>query len=373
MGICDKVNQNHKISPENNMKIDPKTNHKISPENNMKIDPKMNHKRSSENNMKIESKIKHKISPEINKKMSTDQIKKYKKNQEEYIPVPFKLSLEASKCICMISKENNSCSNEGTGFFMKVNASKKYLVTNYNLISQGISNENILLKLSNKKEIKLNLKGRHNRYFQETKDIALIEIKDTDEICKDIKFLTYDLNYKFGYEIYKNQNVFTVGYSGGEAFVESGKIVHIKDYEFYHDIPSKSSFCGCPIMLYDRFNLMLVIGIHKEGNSTYNLNHGTFIADIFGENKEIFINRKKKIKNDVCVISIISGDQHVNISVECEVTDNFSVLEEKLYADFPDLKNKEIIFLANGGTLDRSATIGENGIKNGTTIVIVEL
>ena len=59
--------------------------------------------------------------------------------------------------------------------------------------------------------------------------------------------------------------------------------------------------------------------------------------------------------------------------ITCKVTDNFSVLEEKLYADFPDLKNKEIIFLAKGNIINRSASLEENKIKNDTTIQIQEM
>ena len=80
---------------------------------------------------------------------------------------------------------------------MKVNDSKKYLVTNYHVIPQDISKDDILLDLSNKKHIRLNLTNHDIKYFQEL-DITLIEIKDTDDICKEIKFLTYDLNYILG-------------------------------------------------------------------------------------------------------------------------------------------------------------------------------
>ena len=59
--------------------------------------------------------------------------------------------------------------------------------------------------------------------------------------------------------------------------------------------------------------------------------------------------------------------------ITCKIIDNFSVHEEKLYNDFPDLKNKNIIFLAKGGIINRSATLEENKIKNDTTIQIQEM
>ena len=262
----------------------------------------------------------------------------------------------------------------GTGFFMKVNDSKKYLVTNYHIISyeRTRTNDDILLHLSNENDIKLNLKNRHIDYFQEI-DITLIEIKDTDDICNEIKFLTYDLNYILGYEIYKNGYVFTVGYRYGKESWGTGKIVNVEKYEFYHTIPTSQGSGGSPIMLLNNnINDIKVIGIHIGSMKRKNVKFGTFIAEILGEEKEEFINPEKN-KKDICIIQFISGDQHVNMFITCKVIDNFSVLEEKLYKDFPDLKNKNIIFLAKGGIINRSATLEENKIKNDTTIQIQEM
>ena len=255
---------------------------------------------------------------------------------------------------------------------MKVNDAKKYLVTNYHVIDQNISNEDILLNLSNKKDIGLKLQNHHIKYFRKL-DITLIEIKDSDEICNEIKFLTYDLNYILGYEIYKNGYVFMVGYPHGEESCGTGKIVNVEKYEFYHTIPSSKGSGGSPIMLLnDNINEIRVIGIHTGAIPRENLKIGTFIAEILGEEKEKFIN-PEKIKKDICIIQFISGDQTVNLPITCKITDKFSVLEEKLYKDFPDLKNKNIIFLAKGNIINRKKTLEENKIKNDTTIQIQEM
>ena len=85
-------------------------------------------------------------------------------------------------------------------------------------------------------------------------------------------------------------------------------------------------------------------------------------------NSKISIINPEKIEKDMFTIQFLSGDQHVNIPITCKVKDKFSVLEEKLYADFPDLKNKNIIFLAKGNVINRAATLEENKIKNDTNI-----
>ena len=57
----------------------------------------------------------------------------------------------------------------------------------------------------------------------------------------------------------------------------------------------------------------------------------------------------------------------------CKITDNFSVLEDKLYLVFPELKNKNISFLALGNMVNRNTSLEENKIKNDTTIIINEV
>ena len=126
------------------------------------------------------------------------------------------------------------------------------------------------------------------------------------------------------------------------------------------------------MLLNDNINEIRVIGIHTGSIPIKKLKIGTFIAEILGEEKEEFIN-PEKIKKDECLIQFISGDQYVNMLIICKVTDKFSVLEEKLYKDFPDLRNKNIIFLAKGNIINRSATLEENKIKNDTTIQIHEM
>ena len=62
---------------------------------------------------------------------------------------------------------------KGTGFFMKINDSKKYLITANHNIPKDRTYEEILLEIFNEKSIILNLKDRYIKYFKE-KDITLI-------------------------------------------------------------------------------------------------------------------------------------------------------------------------------------------------------
>ena len=170
MGICGKENQFQKIEKENNQKRDPETNPKIDVENNSKIVPETNPKLVQETDIKIFTDQKedpnkkrdeeNKIQPPESKKKKNSNAK----NQllDDHPSVPHNLLLEALKSICKIIINNDYGQYIGTGFFMKVNDSKKYLVINYHIISheRTRTNEDILLHLSNEKEIGLNLKKR---------------------------------------------------------------------------------------------------------------------------------------------------------------------------------------------------------------------
>ena len=201
--------------------------------------------------------------------------------------IPLAIFNEIAKSICKITiKIEGNKDNYGTGFFMKINDSSNFLITNYHIINEGIKTENIEISIYNNKIMKLDLNNRNNKYFPKPKDITLIEIKSVDEIYNYIKFLNYDKNYTNGYNIYKDLDIFSIHCPYGESFTcGSGKITSINNYEFYHNIPTDNGSSGCPILLLNNnMDLIKVIGIHKEANITKNVNCGTFIGEIFNDN-----------------------------------------------------------------------------------------
>ena len=204
----------------------------------------------------------------------------------DHKPVPLDLINRTSKSICKIMIKINNSDIKGTGFFMKINDNKKYLVTNYHVISPYNINNNIVLELYNHKPIKLNTDNREIKYLEKPKDITIIEIKNDDEIYDDIEFLDYDLNYKKGYKIYQNAYVFSIGYPYGKAAAYSiGQITNLNEYEFEHNISTTIGSSGCPILLLnDNINSIEVIGIHKGEDESKKINYGTFIGELFNEN-----------------------------------------------------------------------------------------
>ena len=216
--------------------------------------------------------------------------------------VPLEIQNKVKKSICKIIIIKNKENIYGTGFFMKISDSLKFLFTNYHVINKDSINDNIELEIWNKKKMNLNLNQRYIKYFEGQKDITIIEIKKEDKIYKDIEFLEYDSNYKEkGYNIYKNADVFTLEHPlGNDVSCASGKILEIEeDYEFTHDISTESGSSGCPIILLNgNINLILVIGIHKCAQKNKEINYGTFIGGIIDEfkNDSIFFPKLKKNK-----------------------------------------------------------------------------
>ena len=126
------------------------------------------------------------------------------------IPIPMDVSNKALKSICKITLKNNSTTIFATGFFMKISETKKYLITNNHVISQNNINWDIEIEIHNHKTMKLNFNNRDIKYFPGVKDITMIEIKNYDSIYNDIEFLDYNLNYKRGYNHYKNAIIITI-------------------------------------------------------------------------------------------------------------------------------------------------------------------
>ena len=75
------------------------------------------------------------------------------------------------------------------------------------------------------------------------------------------------------------------------------------------------------------------------------------------------------IKKAWCV-SIMSNDFGLNHSIICFKDEKFSSLEHRFYDDWPEHRNENNFFVANGKLLVRDKTIEENGIKNHDKIMI---
>ena len=184
--------------------------------------------------------------------------------------------------------------------------------------------------------MKLDANNRDIIYFPKNKDITIIEVKSNDIIYQYIEFLNYDMNYKNGYKIYKNIDVFSVEHPLGEsAACASGKIINLNGYEFSHTIPTDNGSSGCPIILLNNnINFIQVIGIHKESDKTKKLNYGAFIAEIFKANINNNINENVIINNsnnyDSINLNINQNNHLINNRMKFNTTKEYDNILNKL-------------------------------------------
>ena len=233
------------------------------------------------------------------------------------------INSKVMKSVCKIIIKTKKEILYGTGFFLNYSDSKKYLITNYHIINSNLEIENIEIQIYNNKIMKLKLNDRFSKYINKPKDIAIIELKISDKIFQDIEFLDYDVDYKKGYQIYKNVGIFLVEYPlGNEASCISGTIVDIDNYEFKHNISTDKDSSGCPII---SLNSLKIIGIHKEAINE-KINVGTFIGEILDKelknsennyiNAEINIKFKDINKNIRIINSYEEYMRNLNYNVE---------------------------------------------------------
>ena len=266
-------------------------------------------------------------------------------------PIEIDVLIAMRRSICKIIVDNKGKIKFGTGFFMKVSDSKRYLITNYHIIDIDSLKEKIEIEIWNKKKYILNPNNFDIKYLKEPKDIMTLEFKDLDDIFLDVDFLNYDRNYEDGYLIYKDADIFTIEHPlGKNASCSSGKILNIYEYEFDHNISTEPGSSGCPILLLsDNTNLIKVIGIHKNGDKKNKINGGTFIGEII---KEIEYDSNKFMDNNIKKIGIKENNNFIiaeiyidynNINKDIRIINSFKEILRKNFPIFDIILDKKEI------------------------------
>ena len=82
-------------------------------------------------------------------------------------------------------------------------------------------------------------------------------------------------------------------------------------------------------------------------------------------------NRNISLNIDKCA-NFISNDQRINFAIPCNGNSIFAEIEEKLYQEYPEYRETNNIFLANGKEVLRFKTINYNNIGTGRPIMLVK-
>ncbi len=85
-------------------------------------------------------------------------------------------------------------------------------------------------------------------------------------------------------------------------------------------------------------------------------------------------NESDRNEDEFIAIHFSSCDQAINYSLPCKKSDLFkSIISQKLFVEYPNLKNKNCLYLCNGKLINQDKTCTENGIKTGDNIIIQNL
>ena len=74
---------------------------------------------------------------------------------------------------------------------------------------------------------------------------------------------------------------------------------------------------------------------------------------------------------DIMCVNFISTDQNVHYAASCLKTNTFAEIEEKLYKQYPQYRETNNTFIANGTQVLRFKTIEENKIGNRLPVTLI--
>ena len=100
--------------------------------------------------------------------------------------------------------------------------------------------------------------------------------------------------------------------------------------------------------------------------------YGIKTNNVTNINNNCFNISNELLLEKVFAINFISTDEKINYPMACLSSEKFEKVEERLYQEFPELRQKNIYFMANGNIIDKSASLEQNKIKKGNIILINE-
>ena len=133
------------------------------------------------------------------------------------------------------------------------------------------------------------------------------------------------------------------------------------DEEQEEEIKNNCSFFYNGLLLSDEEKTLKDYDI-KSGDKILLMNENEFPK---------FDNKKMELNDDDIIVHFISQDQSINNAIKSNKFSPFHKIENKLYDQFPDYKNKRCYFLGNGNRIKLLKTLKENNIENGNKIIIV--
>ena len=302
---------------------------------------------------------------------------------------------QMKRTICKI-KINNSY---GTGFFCNIPFPNDLnflpvLITNNDVLGENdiFPGKDILISIADgSKSYVITIDETRLTFTSEEYDITIKKKKKDDNL--KIRGLEIDNNaYESTSSEYFDQlTIYLIYYNSDISSLSSAiiKNTYEDNYNFKYICLNEFDISGGPILNLNNYKLL---GINKFNNQKNNNNfyYGVFlrgaieqffkISKVKKENEYIIKNfeinskfKKKKIVNNneynkSLLFVSLSGD--IIYSILCKNNCIFADVEKILYEEYPELKNKNIIFTKGGINIDKNKTISENKCDDGFPIFI---
>lgn len=74
--------------------------------------------------------------------------------------------------------------------------------------------------------------------------------------------------------------------------------------------------------------------------------------------------------NDIVAVNFTSDDQKVHFALVCNKNDIFAFVEEKLYQQYPEYRETNNSFIANGNQVLRFKSVADNKIDTGFPVIL---
>ena len=121
------------------------------------------------------------------------------------------------------------------------------------------------------------------------------------------------------------------------------------------------------------FILIIVVCFNirqKRNNNNIELNEDKRTRELKLISNENIYDKKLVDINQIIIIQFISTDSKINRGIKCLPSDIFVEVEEKLYKIYPEYRETNNCFIANGRAILRFKTIAGNNLKDGDTVML---
>ena len=256
---------------------------------------------------------------------------------------------QMNKCICKIQGKVDA-----TGFFTKIPFNSKLLpvlITNSHVLGgKDIKNNNkITLSLNhNKKTKEIRIDEDRKKYTSKELDIAIIEIKDNDNLENEyinlddniINYCKNNNNGNLSYlnYIYNNKSIYILHYQkGNNILVSYGQPPKCKNSEINHKCSIEYGSSGSPILLITNQKL---IGVHSDSYNKSEYNSGSLMVHSINEfQKENNVDDNNKLSNYIIgEFEIEKDNQTIRIINSYE-----EFIREKKWEDKEEFHNEKEI------------------------------